>query len=120
MVVIGHIPVARIEHPLNGALFEAGERIDLRASAVSDSGAALLAATCKWTVSIKHDEHYHPLQDDIVGNTGEFLISRDGHEYSGEIVSGLLCLRLSAATLTEIPANALITQLHTGGRQCHN
>lgn len=81
---VGNPPVANITSPTDGAFFEAGELIRFSGSGSDPDDGVLPPSALEWTVNFRHEDHRHPVINGLVGtSSGSFLITPDGHGYTG-------------------------------------
>ena len=80
-IQVGQPPLATITSPNDGALFRGGERISLTGIG-SDPDGTLTNDDLSWTVRFQHDNHFHPVLDDVLGPNIFFDIPTTGHDFS--------------------------------------
>ncbi|MFW2514662.1 PQQ-dependent sugar dehydrogenase, partial [Demequina sp. SO4-13] len=81
-IQVGVLPDVTITSPTGGALFRAGDTIQVAGEATDDG--PLEAADYAWTVQFGHDNHFHPADSIPNGTSGEFEVPTSGHDYSNE------------------------------------
>ena len=78
-VQVGWIPEARITSPTANALFRAGDVISL----VAEEHANITQYT--WSLSVIHNDHYHPVFTTEEGATLSYEVEDMGHSYSDRV-----------------------------------
>jgi glucose/arabinose dehydrogenase/PKD repeat protein len=81
-IVVGQRPIVTVTAPVSGSLFRAGEVITFSAAAADPDG-LLSSANFAWTILFHHENHVHPAEGPIIGESGTFTIPVDGHDFSG-------------------------------------
>lgn len=81
-ISVGQAPIATINAPTNGVLFQGGEVINFDGSATDPDG-VLSESSYSWTVIFHHEGHVHPSAGPISGSSGTFTIPSSGHDFSG-------------------------------------
>ncbi|NNE74239.1 MAG: PKD domain-containing protein, partial [Acidimicrobiales bacterium] len=80
----GSAPVVTITSPLPTDIFDAGDTLDLSATATDDGPQNEL--TYRWDVLQVHDDHTHPRtgNNGLSGASTTYAIATDGHDYTGD------------------------------------
>lgn len=77
---VGDPPVAAIDEPGNGLLFQAGDTIAFRGRG-SDPDGDISELAYRWDIDFIHNGHTHPVLSDHTGNSGTLQIDTTGHDY---------------------------------------
>ena len=80
---VGRAPNIRIDRPLAGSDFIAGQTIDYGLVGFDPDG-TLSAEDFEWTVDFIHNQHTHPVFSGVTGREGSFQIPRTGHDFSDD------------------------------------
>ncbi|GIG55125.1 PQQ-dependent sugar dehydrogenase [Demequina activiva] len=82
LIQAGVVPEVEITSPVDGALFRAGDTIQVEGVATDDG--PLDPEDYSWTLQFGHDNHFHPADVIPNGPTGSFEIGTSGHDYSND------------------------------------
>lgn len=83
-IEVGLRPTVTILSPDDGATFRAGDFISLSGDG-SDPFETLDDSAFSWTVRFRHDDHFHPVVQDLVGRQADFSVPFSGHDFSGNV-----------------------------------
>ncbi|MFC7229663.1 Ig-like domain-containing protein [Salinirubellus salinus] len=83
-IQVGSPPSVNITAPANESLFRAGETINFVANASDPEDGTLSDSQYDWTLTFLHDEHTHPGFDDVNGDTANYTVPTEGHDYSSD------------------------------------
>lgn len=97
VVRVGETPTVTITAPLDGFLFRAGDLITCRGEAVmTSSGVVIPPDRLEWRIRLRHDDHFHPVLDDVQGSETSLFIDPEKHGYTDD-VSFVIQLAATAA-----------------------
>ena len=111
VVEAGVPPTVSISSPVNGASFRAGDVINL-AGAGSDPFETLSDSSFRWTVRFRHDDHYHPVIEDVTGPNAQFEVPSTGHDFSGNVAFDITLEVSDAEGLTSKASVEIMPEKH--------
>eukprot|EP00729_Bicosta_minor_P002163 gene2163-12655_t len=79
-VTVGTLPDPVILHPANGQQFKAGEELALIGSTTD----ANKTTTFTWSFGFVHEDHIHPMGDDLDGHFQKYTTPSRGHAFEGK------------------------------------
>lgn len=84
-VQIGSPPVLTVTSPVDQSSFSAGQPITYSAVATQGgTGNNLPNSAFSWNIRFKHDNHTHPVGNNLPGKKGSFNIPVSGHTFAGD------------------------------------
>jgi glucose/arabinose dehydrogenase len=95
VIQVGLPAAAKIVSPLDGFHFRGSETVQMHGVALDPMGLPCSGCEFEWELSLKHDEHFHPFLDGLVGTTVTFVAPSDGHEFYNNVT---LEIRLTVTT----------------------
>eukprot|EP00049_Salpingoeca_infusionum_P011505 m.200037 g.200037 ORF g.200037 m.200037 type:complete len:1711 (+) comp14953_c0_seq1:817-5949(+) len=82
-IYVGGVPEVKILSPTPGLTFVAGDTILLQGSAEVD-GHSADPSSCSWRLRFLHDDHWHPVLENLVGLDTSYLVGKTGHSFEGD------------------------------------